>query len=343
MYACLPARQGYGEGENMFQILLLIVGFALLIKGAGWLVDGASSIAKRFGVSNLVIGLTIVAFGTSAPELATNIVSVLRGAMDIALGNIIGSNIANILLILGITAIIHPLVVQKSTTLKEIPLSFLAALVIGLMINDARIDGFGISALSRIDGLILLCFFVIFMYYTFGIARQKNGSQAEEHTSASRSVLMALLMVACGLAALVIGGRFTVDAAVWMARFLGASESLIGLTIVAVGTSLPELATSAVAASKKNFDIAMGNIIGSNIFNIFFILGISAVMRPLSPSVGINADIFVAGAASLILMIAILHSGKSTLFGKRHELTRAHGFLFLLLYAGYIGYLINRG
>lgn len=326
----------------MLNVLYLIVGFALLIKGADWLVDGSSSLAKRLGVSNLVIGLTLVAFGTSAPELAVNVISAIKGTSDIALGNIIGSNIANILLILGLASTIRPLVAQKSTTWKEIPLSALAAVVMGLMINDVMIDHASASMLSRIDGLVLLSFFIIFMYYAFGIAKQKKEETPQEDIKALSSG-KAILMTLAGLAALVLGGRWTVDSAVWLAHFIGLSETFIGLTIVAVGTSLPELVTSTVAALKNNFDIALGNIVGSNIFNIFFVLGISSIIRPLTPPPFFNIDICVAIVASLVLFLGIVLSGHPTVFGKRYEITRSQGMFLLLSYAAYIIYIVYRG
>lgn len=329
----------------MLNIFLLIFGFVLLIKGAGWLVDGSSSIAKRLGISNLVIGLTLVAFGTSAPELAVNIASAIKGTSEIALGNVIGSNIANILLILGICALIRPLLVQKSTTWKEIPLSLLAAVVVGLMVNDVFIDKAGASFLSRIDGLILLCFFVIFMYYTFGIAKTKEKNVLEQEKQEVQFVPLpkAILMTTGGLITLIIGGYWTVEGAVWLARAIGLSEVFIGLTIVAVGTSLPELATTTVAALRKNFDIAIGNIVGSNIFNIFLVLGVSSVIRPLAPPTAFNFDVGMAALASLILFFATAFSFQRTLFGRRYEIPRAQGLFFLLIYAGYIAYLLYRG
>ncbi len=318
-----------------FTYILFFVGLAVLIKGADLLVDGASSLARRFGVSALVIGLTIVAFGTSAPELIVNILASINGNTDIAIGNILGSNIANILLILGITAIIYPLSVKPGTVWKEIPLAFLAVIVFAFMANDILIDGGISSALTRIDGLVLIYFFIIFMYYIFGISKN-DPSSTEESTEVSRSLFKSILMIVGGLAGLVIGGKWIVDGAVAFATGLGVSQALIGLTVVAVGTSLPELATSAVAAYKRNVDIAVGNIIGSNIFNIFWILGLSATIRPLPFTSTLAIDVLVTVFATLLLFAFLF-------VGKKHTVERWQGVCFVLLYVVYVSYLIARG
>lgn len=228
----------------MFQYILLVVGFIILIKGADLLVNGASSVARRLHVSDLVIGLTIVAFGTSTPELFVNIFAGIRGTPEIAIGNVLGSNICNILLILGVSAIIFPLSAGRGTVWKEIPLSLLAALLLGLMANDRLIDKGDISALTRIDGMVLLAFFIIFMYYSFGISKKIEGD-AEQLVSKEYGLKKSVMIIIIGLIGLGAGGSFIVDGAVYIATQLGVSKSLIGLTIVAVGTSLPELATSA--------------------------------------------------------------------------------------------------
>ena len=263
----------------MLTYFLLIIGFIIIIKGADLLVDGASSIAKKLNVSDLVIGLTVVAFGTSAPELFVNVFASIQGNSEIAIGNILGSNIANILLILGVAAIIFPLSVQSTTVWKEIPFSLLAALILGVLVNDHLIDHKENSELTRGDGLVLIGFFIIFMYYIFSIAKKSENTTIGDLKQLSnfRSVSYILL----GLTGLVLGGTWIVNGAIEIAGKFGVSEYLIGLTVVAVGTSLPELATSAVAAYKKNTDIAIGNVVGSNIFNIFWVLGISAVIKPL--------------------------------------------------------------
>lgn len=323
--------------------ILFFIGFALLIKGADLLVDGASSLAKRLGISALVIGLTIVAFGTSTPELIVNILASINGNTDIAIGNILGSNIVNILFILGISAVIYPLAVKKGTVWKEIPLAFLAVIVLTFMANDAFIDNSSFSALTRTDGLVLISFFAIFLYYVFGISKVESSATVDaepvkqvESTPRAHSLWRSSLMIGGGLLGLVIGGKWIVDGAVVFATGLGVSEALIGLTIVAVGTSLPELATSAVAAYKKDVDIAVGNIVGSNIFNIFWILGVSAIIRPLPFSPMLASDVFVTVLATLLLFISLF-------VGKRHILERWQGVCFITLYVGYVVYLVFRG
>lgn len=317
----------------MLDYLLLVGGIALIIFSANWLVEGASSIAKAYGLSDLVIGLTIVAFGTSAPELTVNLFSALQGSTDIAIGNVLGSNIANIFLIAGIAALIYPLSIQKNTTWKEIPLSLLAAIVLGIIANDQLIDGSDTgNFVSRIDGMILLCFFVIFMVYTMEIA--KSGS-AEEEDFKKMPLWKGLLLVGAGLAGLYFGGKYLVEGAINIAKELGMSEKLIGLTIVAVGTSLPEMATSVVAAFKKKTDIAIGNIVGSNIFNIFFILGLTSVIQPLPFSPSINFDIGVTILASFLLFLTTITLGKK-------RVDRLEGAIFVLLYIGYIIYSLLR-
>src|SRR3989338_2419878 len=315
--------------------ILLILGFGALIKGADLLVEGASSIARRLKISDLVIGLTIVAFCTSAPELFVNILASMRGASDIAIGNIVGSNIANILLILGIAALIYPLKVGRGTVWKEIPLGFLAALLIFAMANDVLFDGLVFNALTRTDGLALLAFFIIFLYYTFGIAKA-SGEEPNVKNTKPRSLKSSSALILLGLIGLVIGGNWIVNGATAIARSLGLTEALIGLTIVAIGTSLPELATSAVAAYKKNTDIAVGNVVGSNIFNVFWILGLSAIIKPLPFQPNLNFDLFVAVIASMLLFAFMF-------IGRKHTLYRWEGGMFLLLYLIYLVLIVVRG
>ena len=322
---------------------LLIAGLVLLVKGADWLVDGASTIARRLGVTELAIGLTIVAFGTSLPELTVNIFSSLTGANDIAIGNIVGSSTANILLILGIAAIVAPLAVQTSTVWKEIPLALLAAVTLFIMANDQWIDGYAISELSRTDGFTLISFFLIFLWYIVGMQRVEDGHEKE-----TRTLRIATGMMGAGLLLLVVGGKIAVDGAVSIATFLGVSQALIGLTVVAIGTSLPELATSVVAARKGKADIAIGNIVGSNIFNIFWILGVSASIRHLTFRPELNIDLLVGILATIILFI-VVHTGalhRRLLFWQQrsgHIIERKEGFLMLLVYAAYLAYLVWRG
>lgn len=315
-------------------LILFFTGFLFLIKGADWLVAGSSSLAGKLGISSLVIGLTVVSFGTSAPELTVNLLASMQGNTDIAIGNIVGSNIANILLILGISALIYPLAVQKGTVWKEIPFALLAVVVFGVMANDVFFDDSTNSALTRIDGIVLICFFGVFLYYIFSIA--KSPKVEGDETVVQMPIGKSLAMILGGLIGLVVGGKWIVDGAVSFATQLGVSEALIGLTIVAVGTSLPELATSAVAAYKKNVDIAIGNVVGSNIFNIFWILGISAFITPLPFSEKLSFDVWVVIGATLLLFTALF-------VGRKHVLERWQGGVFIVTYFAYILFLIIRG
>ena len=312
----------------MLPYLLLIAGFVLLIKGADFLVNGASSIARRFNVSDLVIGLTIVAFGTSTPELFVNIFASFKGNTDIAIGNVLGSNIANILLILGVSAVIYPLTVTKGTVWKEIPFSLLAILVLGVLANDRLIDTSSSSALMRADGLVFLFFFIIFLYYSGSIAKRIEGM--EELVPAKQyGLARSFLWVLFGLIGLTLGGKWIVDGAVHLATRFGMSQSLVGLTIVAIGTSLPELATSAMAAYKRNVEIAVGNVVGSNIFNIFFVLSASSIIKPLPFKETNNIDIGMVILAELLLFVFMFT-------GRKRLLERWEGIVFLSLYAAYI-------
>lgn len=313
--------------------VLLILGFILLIKGADWLVEGASSLAHRYGISTLVIGLTIVSLGTSAPELVVNILATLRGSTDLALGNILGSNITNILLILGVSAIIYPIALKRNTVWKEIPFAVLAALVLFLFVNDVSIDHGTVSTLGRVDGLVLLSFLLIFLYYVFAIA--KDGVD-EDTKVKKRSVRVSILYILGGVLGLLLGGQWIVQGALEITIIFGISETLVGLTIVAIGTSLPELATSVVAAYKKHTDIVVGTIVGSNILNIFLVLGIVAVIRPTPFSIDLNLDIFIVLASTVFLFLAMF-------IGKRHTLQRWQGIGFILLYIGYFTFVILRG
>lgn len=315
----------------MLTLFLTVLGFVFLVKGADLLVDGASSLARRLHISNLVIGLTIVAFGTSAPELVVNLYASVSGNTEIAIGNILGSNISNILLILGISAIIYPIAAKRSTVLKEIPLSLLAALLVGVAVNDVFFEGAAHSTLTRIDGLFFLAFFIIFIYYTFGIANIPDAPSEIEIRPYSLGKAGGMILL--GFLGLTFGGKWIVDGAVALASYLQISQSLVGLTIVAVGTSLPELATSITAALKKESDIAIGNVVGSNIFNIFLVLGISAVVSPLPFNADSNVDIGVTILASAILFVLMY-------VGKKHVIERWQGGVLLFSYLGYLGYLI---
>lgn len=313
--------------------ILFALGFAFLLKGADVLVEGASSIAKRFNISDLVVGLTIVSFGTSAPELIVNLIASVNGNPDLAIGNIFGSNIANILLILGVSSIIYGLPIQRSTVLSEIPFSLTATILVGFLANASLFSGEGKLLLSRYDGFILLFFFLLFMAYIFKIASE-NKDMVEEYDLLP--LPKSIIYVIVGILGLFFGGKWVVDGATLIAQNMGFSESFIGLTVVAVGTSLPELVTSAVAAYKRNADIAVGNVVGSNIFNILWILGISAVITPIPFQLTSNFDILVMIFSSTLLFFAMA-------IGKRYVIERWAGVLFLLFYIGYTIILIKRG
>ena len=274
----------------MMSILFLLVGLGLILSGANFLTDGAAALAKRFNISSLVIGLTIVAFGTSAPELTVSIVSAINGSAELSIGNVVGSNIFNILMIVGVTAVVAPITITKGTLTKEIPLAILSCVVVLICANDVFLETGAENILNRADGLLMLCFFAIFLGYTFAIAHDNTGEEQAE--IGPLSTWRCLLYIVGGLVALIFGGRLFVNGSSEIARSLGVGESVIGLTLVAMGTSLPELATSVVAALKKNPEIAIGNVIGSNLFNVFFVLGMSATITPL-PLGGItNVDLF---------------------------------------------------
>jgi cation:H+ antiporter len=325
-------------------LIFLVFGLIFVVKGADWLVEGSSAVARRLGVSELAIGLTIVAFGTSMPELTVNLFSSFRGASDIAIGNIVGSNIANILLILGIVGILSPMRIQTSTVWKEIPFALLATCLVLVMTNDAILDSSAISVLSRSDGLSLIGFFFIFLWYIVGM----KGELQMDDKAVAQPILRSVGMIFIGLTALIIGGKLVVDGATNIALFFGISQALIGFTIVAVGTSVPEFATSVVAARKGKADIAVGNIVGSNIFNIFWILGISAVIRPIPFAPAFNADVLIMIGATMILFFAVHrgHIHRRLLFWKQREdhiVERADGWIMFSGYLAYLCFLIWRG
>ncbi len=312
----------------MYIYLLFVAGFVFLVYGANWLVDGAASIAKRYRISHVVIGMTIVALGTSAPELVVNLIASLKGTADVAMGNILGSNISNIFLILGVSALVFPLAFSKNTFWKDIPFALLGAAVIGVLANDVFLDGISRSMIYRSDGIVLILFFLLFMAYT--IARKKNADRETEIREFP--LYMSVIMVLAGMLALVAGGRWIVNGAVEIAGRLGMSEAVISLTIVAIGTSLPELATCVAAAMKRNAAMVIGNVLGSNVFNVFFVLGISAVIKPLPFNKALNFDILMGFGAVILLWLLVLSSRQRTL-------QRWHGVLFLALYAGYLVFL----
>ena len=317
-------------------ILLFVVGLGVLVFGAEIMVRGSAFLAKKLGVSALAIGLTVVAFGTSMPELAVNLFSAFKGTADIAIGNVVGSNIANILLILGISALIMPLAVKQSTVWKEIPFALLAMILVFIIGNDRIFDGREYEIMSRTDGLLMISLFIIFMYYIWGMARRENAPAEEDGSVKIYSIPISLLLAGAGVGALFFGGKLLVDNAMDIARLAGLSETLIGLTIVAVGTSLPELATSVVAAIHRQHDLVVGNIVGSNIFNIFWILGLTSTIMPLPFNNQVNIDVGFGILATLLLFIFMF-------IGQRHKLVRWQGAIFVILYAGYIVYLVFRG
>ena len=310
--------------DILWNLLILALGFVLLVKGADWFVDGAAGIANKFKIPQLIIGLTIVAMGTSAPEAAVSISAALKGSAEITIGNIVGSNILNILIILGLTAVITPVAVAKSTIRVDIP--FMLAISILLLVQG--LDG----SVTLLDGIVLLVVFAGYLTYLVVNAR-KNPEQLEEEQIKNQSIWMCLLWTAIGLVAIILGSNFSVDAASNIARILGLSERFIGLTIVALGTSLPELVTSVMAARKGNADIAIGNIVGSNIFNILFVVGLSSVIVSVPFASAFIVDMIVAIGAGVLLWIFSLHKKK---------LIPIHGVVFLLAYAGYFAYLMMK-
>jgi cation:H+ antiporter len=327
----------------VIDLTLIAVGLVLLVAGADVLVRGSASIAAKLRVSELVIGLTIVSIGTSAPELTVNVVAALNGSADIAIGNVLGSNIANILLVLGVCAIITTLKVKQSTVWKEIPLALIGMVLIFVMGNDELFDGVGFNALTRTDGIALMVLMGIFVYYIVGMAksdRAKNQKQTEayeaEVATQQFSGVVSALMIVGGLIGLVAGGQLLVKSASSLALAAGMSEALVGLTIVAIGTSLPELVTSVVAALKGHADIAVGNIVGSNIFNVFWVLGLSSTIIQLPINNSIDYDIGIGIAATTLLFVFMF-------LGKKHRLVRWQGALFVTMYVGYIASIVVRG
>lgn len=318
----------------MLDTLCLIGGLALILLGANGLTDGAAAVAKRFNISDLVIGLTIVAFGTSAPELVISTMAAWGGSAEMSIGNVVGSNIFNVLAIIGVTALVMPIKVGQGTLSKEIPLMILCSIVVALMADDVMLDGGASNIISRIDGLVLLAFFAIFLRYTFAIARD-GGEDAEGGEIKEMPIWKSTLFILGGLAGLIYGGQLFVDGASGIASSLGVSESIIGLTIVAGGTSLPELATSVTAALKKNAGIAIGNVVGSNLFNVFFVLGCSATISPL-PMGGINSvDMAVLVGSAILFWIV-------GWFFKKRTITRVEGALLVACYVAYTVYLISQ-
>lgn len=304
---------------NIFiAIALLIVGFVMLTKGADWFVDGSSALAFRLGIPQLVIGLTIVAMGTSAPEAAVSITSALKGNEGITVGNVVGSNIMNILLILGIASVIVPLAVQKSTRMIEIPYMIAITVLFGVL-------GYTGEMVTRVEGGILWIAFLIYLGYLLWMA--KKGKEENEPDEKQKSLPVQLLMILVGLVCIVLGSDFVVDGATEIAKVIGISERIIGLTIVAFGTSLPELVTSVTAARRGNADIAIGNIVGSNVFNILFVAGTSALITPVVFESKFLFDTIVATAVAILLLVCVCN--------KEGKLKRSGGIIMLAAYAAY--------
>lgn len=323
-------------------VVLFLLGFVLLIKGANFLINGASSIAKKFGLSSMMIGLTVVAFGTSLPELIVSVLASLSGSSDIAISNIIGSNFSNTLLILGSTALVSPLIVKKQTIFREIPFSLLAIIAVFILVNDFLIEGGLVNGLSRMDGLILILFFIIFLYYSFSLKKDKTNKLVNLRLGPKESQIkqysnwQAVLYIVIGMMGLFLGGRWIVSGAIEIAEFFSLSEAFIGLTVVAIGTSLPELVTSVVAARKGDADMAVGNVIGSNIFNFLWILGLSATINPIYYNDKLNFDLLLLIVVTVILLPLIYA-------GKKNILTRREGAILLFMYVFYVLYISLRG
>jgi len=319
--------------------VFFIAGFVLILKGADLLVSGASSIAARYKIPELVVGLTIVSFGTSMPELSVSILASLEGHTDLAIGNILGSNIANILLVLGVTAIIAPLPVKSTTVLSEIPFSLTAALLVGFLANAALFSPPTTAlSLSRLDGVFLLFFLALFMGYIVKMTQsgyEAAGAEASQ-TPPSESLIRPIVYVLLGMTGLYLGGEWVVYGAIGIASKMGLSESLVALTIVAIGTSLPELLTSAVAAYKKSTDIAIGNVVGSNIFNLLWVLGASAVVTELPFDHISNTDLVMVIFSSALLLLALE-------IGRKSVIDRWKGVGFVCIYFSYLVYLVQRG
>ncbi len=315
-------------------LLMLIGGIAVAVIGANILVDGASTIAYKLKVSSLIIGMTVVAFGTSMPEFAVNIFASAHKNTGLAISNILGSNIFNILIILGIAAMIKRLPVHKNTISRDIPMNLLAAILVGVAANKVLIDGLGESALYATDGIIFLSLFAIFLYYTF-YHLKPDDSEGEAHIKKMAS-MKAIIFILLGLGALIVGGELIVNGATDLAKSAGMADHVVGLLIVGPGTSIPELITSLVAIRKGKIDLAVGNVVGSNIFNIFFILGLSSIIYPLPLHAELNIAVLVTVGASLLLFIF-------TFMTRNSKLTKSKGGLFIMLFLVYVAWMLWGG
>jgi len=315
--------------------VLFVIGFVLLIFGASWLVEGSLRLARRIGISELAIGLTVVSIGTSVPELVVNVVASLHGSADLAIGNILGSNVANVLLILGVAGAIRALPIHDRTILSEVPICLAATLLVGFLANAALFSATHSLTISRIDGLILIAFFGLFLGYVYRTAKEGVVEEVRaEPTQAGQ--LGAWVRIVVGVLALTLGGEWVVRGALSIVATLGVSESLVGLTIVAIGTSTPELAASATAAYRGDTDVAVGNVVGSNIFNLLWVLGISALISPLPFDVVSNTDLAIVVASSALLILAMA-------VGRPNTIDRWEGWLFLVAYVVYLVYIALRG
>ncbi len=313
----------------IISVFFIIVGFALLILGADWLVNGASSIAKKFHIPEIIIGLTIVSIGTSMPELFVSTTSALEGLSDMSIGNVVGSNLCNLLLILGLSTIIKPVKFQKETRLFEIPMCLIFTVIFIVLCNTG-------GTINKVEAVLLLLLFLLFIIYTIFMAKKQSSQEKQKEVKTQKKLLPILkdiLWIVLGVIGLKIGGDLAVDNAVNIANYFGVSEKIIGLTILAVGTSLPELVTSVTAAIKGNSDIAIGNIIGSNIFNMLLIIGVAAFINPISYNFSYNMDLMVLVVATLILALF-------PVIPPKNEMSRANGIIYFLMYVGYIGYLL---
>lgn len=313
--------------------VLLVVGFVLLVKGADYFVSGASGVAKKLRVPSLLIGLTIVAFGTSAPEAAVSISAAIKGNNGIAMGNVLGSNLFNMTFIIGLSALFYPLIVEKQTIKKEIPIMLLSALALVALSADPYLSQSKVAmSLDRGDGIVLLLFFSVFIYYIFEVAKNSRETMAIEDVMMKSESKKMIIYTFGGVTAIIVGGNMVVNSATEIARSFGLSETIIGLTIVAIGTSLPELVTSVVASMKKQPDIAVGNIVGSNIFNVLFILGLSAVISPLSIDGSLILELV------LNVLITIVFLGFSI---TKHTISKIEGVVLLCSYVAYVTYLLS--
>jgi len=315
--------------------LFFALGFVLLVLGASWLVDGSLKLARQLGVSELAIGLTVVSVGTSLPELVVNVLASSRGSADLAIGNVLGSNVANILLILGVAAVIRELPIRDQTILSEVPISLAATLLVGFLANAALFSEVPVLSISRLDGVLLLAFFGLFLCYVYRTAQHGAFEEYPEPASTAKPIAT-YLQILVGAAALLVGGEWVVGGALALSASLGISESLVGLTLVAVGTSTPELAASATAALRGKVDVAVGNVIGSNIFNFLWVLGVSALIRPLPFTLVSNTDIVMVIASSALLLLAMA-------VGRPNTVDRWEGWVFLAVYAAYLVFLGVRG